>query len=118
MGLAWVTCACASDTIDVSGEWCGRAVDSAPECTGDEVGYLNLKQTGNQVSGRMCEAYEKDCNELQAGQVADEKFSFFYEFSEFRVDGAFDAHGDNILLGSLHSTKCGCDVPMTLSRVR
>lgn len=65
----------------------------------------------------MCEAYEKDCNDLQSGEVAGTRFSFFYEFDEFRVDGGFEAHGQNVLLGSLHSTKCGCDIQMTLSRV-
>ncbi len=112
-------CACANDdAIDVGGKWCGRAVASAAECVGgDEVGYLDLTQSGNQVSGRMCEAYEKDCNDLQAGAVSGSNFSFFYEFASYRVDGAFEAHGENIMLGSLHSTKCGCDIQMTLHRV-
>jgi hypothetical protein len=121
VGLAVLTCGCGGDSSDdslnVGGEWCGRAVATAAECVGDEVGYLRVSQTGAAVSGRMCEAYEKDCNELQAGEVAGTHFTFFYEFSEFRVDAAFDAQGKNALRGSFHSTKCGCDIPMTLNRV-
>ena len=118
LGLALVVCGCTDDdSIDVSGQWCGRAVANAAECAGDEVEYLVLAQSDNRVSGRICEAYEKDCNDLQGGEVAETHFGFFYEFSGYRVDGAFEAHGENILLGSLHSTKCGCDIPITFSRV-
>jgi len=118
MGLALIVCGCGDDdAIDVAGEWCGRAVATAAECVGDEVGYLKLAQSGSRVSGKMCEAYEKDCNDLQDGAVSEARFSFFYEFAGHRVDGAFEAHGDDRLLGSLHSTKCGCDIPTTLSRV-
>lgn len=118
MGLALIACSSSEDATDVGGAWCGRAVASAAECVGgDEVEYLVLTQSGDQVSGIICEKYEKDCNDLQGGLVAGSHFSFFYEFAGYRVDGAFEAHGHDTLIGSLHSTKCGCDIAKTLSRV-
>jgi hypothetical protein len=118
VGLALLVCGCGDDAPDVGGTWCGRAVATAAECVGgDEVEYLVLAQSGDRVSGRICEQYEKDCNDLQGGRLAESQLTFFYEFSDYRVDGAFKAHGSNTLVGNLHSTKCGCDTPKTLSRV-
>jgi hypothetical protein len=117
MGFALIACGCGDDAAEVGGAWCGRAVATAAECVGGEVQYLVLAQSGDRVSGRICEEYEKDCNDLQGGRVAGPNFSFFYEFASYRVDGTFEAHSSNFLFGSLHSTKCDCETPKTLSRV-
>jgi hypothetical protein len=118
LGLALIACGCGDDVTNVGGTWCGRAVATAEECVGGGEGeYMVLTQSDNRVSGRVCDEYENDCNQLQAGEVSETRLSLLYEFSGFRVVGVFDAEGPNTLVGSFHSTKCACDVQRTFSRV-
>jgi hypothetical protein len=103
-------------TPSVSGSWCGAVVATPAECKGDEVEYLELTQNGDAVTGRVCEAYEKDCYDVQAGAVQDGKLTLFYEFDGNRVDVALDV-GVNTLMGAFSSSKCACSLSFTLHRI-
>lgn len=109
---------CAGAEVELSGAWCGKQVATAAECVGDEVEYLELTQVADTVTGRVCEAYDKDCNDIQSGAVSDERFTFFYTFSSDRVDAAFDVVDTNLMQGSFFSTKCACNLPLTLHRIQ
>ncbi|HET9958454.1 MAG TPA: hypothetical protein VFQ61_28360 [Polyangiaceae bacterium] len=102
---------------DVTGKWCGATVASAAECQGDEVGYLDIVQTGDRVTGKACEAYEKDCMVLQDARVQGKELTFFYTFLEYRVDAKLAISRDT-LSGSYVSDKCNCEIPFTFNRVR
>jgi hypothetical protein len=111
-------CGCADgDEVELSGAWCGKQVATAAECVGDEVEYLELTQVADTVTGRVCEAYDKDCNDIQSGTVSDERFTFFYTFSTDRVDADLAVVDSNRMQGSFFSTKCGCDLPYTFYRI-
>lgn len=107
----------ASDLDDVSGKWCGKQVSAAADCVGDEVSYLELAQTGNVVTGVRCEAYQKDCYELQSGTYRDDQLTFFYTFDEYRVDGDFQRATNDTMSGALFSDKCACEIEQTLYRI-
>ena len=107
-----------SGLSDVSGAWCGANVATAVECVGDEVGYLELTQSGETVSGQSCEAFEHDCQAVQAGTFSGNHLSYFYTFDVYRVDASFDVASATTLHGTFHSDKCNCDQPLTLHRVK
>jgi hypothetical protein len=102
---------------DLTGNWCGAQVADPTACVGDEVGYLDLTQNGDTVTGRACEAFEKDCYELQSGVVSGDKFTFFYTFDTFRVDGDFTL-GVDALAGSYYSDKCTCQIALSFHRIK
>lgn len=118
--VATACCGCADgdDAVDVSGGWCGKQVATAAECSGDQVHYLALTQVADAVSGKACEAYDKDCYDIQSGTVSDQRLTFFYTFSGFRVDASLDVVDTNRLQGSFYSNKCGCSLPLTLHRIQ
>ncbi len=105
-----------SSSSNVSGRWCGAAVGTAAECVGDEVEYLELSQAGDTVTGVVCEAYGKECYDVQAGLAQAGKLTLFYTFSGERVDVALDV-GNATLAGTFTSTKCACSLPITLHRI-
>lgn len=104
---------------EVSGHWCGAQVATAAECIGDEVIYLNLGESGDLVTGQACEAYAMGCEDVQAGRVTGSQFTFYYTFGtpSERVDGTFTLQDPATLSGSYRSTKCNCDIPVTLHRL-
>jgi hypothetical protein len=117
--LGFLAFGCANDedgTGDVSGQWCGRDVASAEACVGDEVEYLDLVQSGSQVTGQICEAYEKDCSPIENGKLLGSKLTFGFDPED--VDGLadLDLSGD-VLQGTLHSDKCACELPFTFHRL-
>jgi hypothetical protein len=113
-------CGCSDgegDAVDVSGAWCGKQVATAAECVGDEVEYLELNQAANVVTGKVCEAYDNDCNDIQSGTVAEERLDFFYTFSGFRVDATLDILDASTMRGSFTSNKCACSIALTMHRL-
>jgi hypothetical protein len=104
--------------VELSGAWCGKQVATAAECVGHEVEYLELTQVADTVTGRVCEAYDKDCNDIQSGTVSDERLTFFYTFSSDRVDAALAVVDTNRMQGSFFSTKCSCSLPLTFYRIQ
>ncbi len=117
--LVCAVCAGCSDPadVDVTGSWCGRPASSREQCQGDEVEYLDLVQSGQSVSGRICEAYDKDCQVIQSGAIENGRLSFFYEFGGYRGDASFETDGDNTLRGAIRSSKCNCSVALSMQRV-
>jgi hypothetical protein len=100
----------------VAGSWCGREVSTPEECLGREVEYLELSQSGSQVTGQICEAYEKDCAPIEDGRFSGGKLTFSY--SPVYVGGLanLELSGD-VLQGTLHSDKCACETPFTFHRL-
>lgn len=93
-------------------------VGSAAECIGDEVLFVELSDDAGLLSGKACEAYAKECYELVDATVQGRHVVFAYEFSGYRVDADFELSADgSTLSGAYASTKCGCEVPVTLHRV-
>jgi hypothetical protein len=99
----------------VTGQWCGRQVARAEDCTGDEVFFLDLIQSGQSVTGQYCEAYAHDCYGLQSGKFTDDRLTFFYTFDVNRVDVNLEAAGDT-LIGTFTTTNASA--PVILYRVR
>jgi hypothetical protein len=54
-----------SSFADITGVWCGKAVEKQEYCKGDEAGFLNVKQVGVGLSGEYCEAYQHDCLQIK-----------------------------------------------------
>ena len=105
-------------TADVSGSWCGKKVSAAADCLGDEVEYLELTQAASgAVTGLSCEAFGKDCYDVQSGNYADGRLTYYYTFSSFRVDVDFTSSERDTLTGTFHSNKCGCEVPFVVYRI-
>jgi hypothetical protein len=106
---------------DVAGAWCGMDVAAAPSCLGDEVIYAELMQFGGgAVTGMSCDEYNggSGCYQLQGGVITNHLLTFFYTFGVNRVDARLTLSEDQqVLAGVYTSTKCVCDVPVTLHRV-
>lgn len=99
----------------IGGSYCGKVVTSASACTGDEVGYLVILQ-GATITGKACEAYEKECYDLQGATLAGTKLTFFYTFGADRVDCDLTA-SNRKLDGTCRSTKApGMIIPKTYTR--
>jgi hypothetical protein len=111
---------CGSD--DVTGTWCGKEVDSAEQCTGDDAHWVTLDQSGNDVTGTWCEtAVSKDCVDvtgarLEGDQLTIPKLGKDQRTLEMTLDG-------DVLEGVLHgcstcdTEKCMCELAITLHRV-
>jgi len=105
-------------TADVTGKWCGKKVSVAADCTGDEVEYLELMQAASGVvTGVNCEAFSKDCYEVQSGNYASGRLTYYYTFDSNRVDGDFTSSEEDTLTGALSSEKCNCQAPITFYRI-
>jgi hypothetical protein len=103
---------------DVSGAWCGLQVATAAECVGDEVVYAEFAQSGTTVTGQSCERYLTACYPIENGSVTGTMLAFDYTFSSDRVDAKLTLSSDGkTLTGTYTSTKCVCDVPVTLHRL-
>jgi hypothetical protein len=100
----------------VNGHWCGKDVDDESACEGDEVGYTELDESGTEVTGQFCEAIDTDCYDLHDGRFDGKNLTFQYSFSGNTVTGEFTLE-DDTLKGTLHSTKCDCEVSRTLHRL-
>ena len=108
----------AGATADVTGSWCGKKVSAAADCLGDEIEYLELTQAvSGVVTGVSCEAFGKDCYDVQSGNYASGRLTYYYTFSSYRVDADFTSTDQNTLTGVFHSDKCGCEVPLILYRI-
>ncbi len=103
-------------TEDVTGHWCGRAVDSDAACTGDEVGLLLLAQDGAGLDGQACEAHEHDCHLLEKGTVDGRHVTFHYSFKNGYVDAKLSVEGD-VMTGTFFASKCKCDIRRTFYRI-
>jgi hypothetical protein len=103
---------------DVSGAWCGLPVTTAEACVGDEVIYAELGQAGSTVTGQSCEYYLGACYPIENGSLMATTLVFDYTFSPDRVDASLILSADGqTLTGTYASTKCSCDVPVTLHRL-
>ena len=101
---------------DLSGKWCGRPVETASQCVGDEVGYLELRREGDLLSGKACEGHEHDCSLLTSGSVKDHEVSLQYSFTGGTVRGTLTHEGE-ILAGKMFASKCNCEVPVVYHAV-
>ena len=111
--------ACSSEEVttgSVAGSWCGREVSTREECQGDEVEYLELSQRGSQVTGEICEAYEKDCAPIEDGNLSGRKLTFGFDPRDVGGLANLELSGD-VLQGTLHSDKCACELPYTFHRL-
>lgn len=105
---------------DVTGAWCGKDVATDGECLGDAAIYLRLTQSGTAVAGTYCEDYAAtDCYTLDGGAIAGSALTFGYELPPTdSVDAAFTLAGDGkTMTGTMTSTKCDCDLAVTLHRL-
>lgn len=100
----------------VAGSWCGREVSTPEECQGDEVEYLELSQSGAQVTGQICEAYGKDCAPVEDGKLSGSTLTFGFSPEEVGGLANLELSGD-VLQGTLHSGKCACELPFTFHRL-
>lgn len=116
LGVVVASCAGEVGSADVTGNWCGRDVAAKEQCQGDEVEYLELVQSGSSVTGRICEAYDKDCAPIDGGSLDGDKLTFTY--SPRTVGGKVNLvlRGDT-LVGAIHSDKCACELPFTFHRL-
>jgi hypothetical protein len=107
-----------SSAGDVTGAWCGIDVATASACVGDEVVYAELAQTGTAVTGRACEYYLAGCYTIENGAFTNGELVFDYVFAPDRVDATLTLASDGgTLTGKYTSTKCTCDLPVTLHRL-
>jgi hypothetical protein len=103
---------------DVTGAWCGLDVTTAAACVGNEPIYAEFAQAGTTVTGQSCERYMAGCYAIENGSFVGEALSFDYTFSPDRVDASLILSADGqALAGTYASTKCSCDVPVTLHRL-
>ena len=102
---------------DVGGHWCGAEVDSDEQCLGDEVHFLELSQSGDEVTGVWCEEYRRECYPIENGQMDGDSFTARYSFSSGYVEASLTLDGD-ILEGTIFASKCSCDLPTTLHRIQ
>jgi hypothetical protein len=116
LGLCFAVACSDGASEDVTGNWCGADVATKEQCQGDEVEYLALSQSGSGVTGVICEAYDKDCAPIDDGKLEGGTLTFTY--SPQYVGGKADLKltGDT-LVGSIHTDKCGCDIPLTFHRL-
>ncbi len=102
----------------VSGAWCDVGATTAAACAGDDVFYLELTQAGTTVTGSLCEGLGHDCVTVDNGSFFDNELTFDCTFTEGSVDATLTLAGDSRQLsGKLASTKCACDIPLTLHRL-
>ena len=113
-----MACSDADETAagSVAGSWCGRDVSAPEQCVGDEVEYLELAQSGSQVTGQICEAYGKDCAPIEAGKLSGTKLTFGFDPEDVGGLADLELSGD-VLQGTLHSDKCACELPFTFHRL-
>jgi hypothetical protein len=104
----------------VTGAWCGLQVTTAAAClnsTNDAI-YAEFAQSGTTVTGQSCEYYLAGCYTIENGSLMGTNFVFDYTFSPYRVDANLTLSADGQTLpGTYASTKCSCDVPVTLHRL-
>lgn len=98
---------------DVTGQWCGKQVTDIASCKGDEVGFLDLKATGDAVTGEFCEAPKKDCMPLEASTFKSGTLSMSYKFKGGSGSGSFQLGPDGTLSGDLKATKGKKDSKVT-----
>ena len=110
-----------SSFADITGVWCGKAVEKQEYCKGDDLGFLNVKQVGVGLSGEYCEAYQHDCYQIRGGEVSDKNVKFsiiFHEKGLQKVNFNLRLLDDNYLKGTLFSSKCNCDFPASFFRIK
>lgn len=98
---------------DLRGSYCGRLVDAAPKCTGDDVFYARILSSGTLVAGEFCEAFAKDCMALENGTVDGNAFRFEVTPSGGNhVNCALTITHEKALVGSCAAA--GDTIPLTL----
>lgn len=105
---------------EVTGNWCGREVPTAEDCDGDELWYMELRQSNSIVTGRYCEDFNHDCSPIQEGHFSRNRLTFFYTFRsggrDNRVDADFElSNGGNVLSGELSDATH--NLPVTLYKI-
>jgi len=102
----------AGATADVTGSWCGKKVSAAADCSGDEVEYLELTQAvSGVVTGVSCEAFGKDCYDVQSGNYASGRLTYYYTFSSYRVDADFTSTDHALTDGITFATQTCSQFP-------
>ena len=120
VGACWgclaLACSGSEKAGSVAGSWCGREVSTPEQCQGGEVEYLELSQNGSQVTGQICEAYDKDCAPIEHGKLSGNKLTFGFDPEDVGGLANLELSGD-VLQGTLHSDKCACELPFTFHRL-
>jgi hypothetical protein len=101
----------------VAGAWCGVPVQTAADCVGDEVLFVELAQSGNVVTGQSCEAYQKGCYQILQGGLVGNQLTYSYVFITYQVDLDLVVSGPTELTGTIFSSKCSCTLPITLHKI-
>ncbi len=108
-------------TAAITGHWCGKDVPDAAKCTGDDVMYLDLKGTGDVVTGEICEAYGKDCTPLKVGSFKGNALALEFAFKRGSAGtGSFVLESDGVLSGGFRAArgKAVVETSMKLFRVK
>jgi len=114
VGIMLLLASCGGETskadVNVSGNWGGNA--------GGEGSYLELQQSGSVVTGQACESPGQDCYAIKDGKVSGDTLTFSYEFDTYKVTATLTLSADGkTLSGNYHSTKCNCDVAISLAKL-
>ena len=109
----------------LTGAWCGLQVTTAADCVGNnDAVYAEFAQTGTTVTGQSCEYYLARLSSLTSienvvpSPVGQRPDLLDYTFSPDSVHASLTLSADGqTLSGTYASTKCSCDVPVTLHRL-
>jgi hypothetical protein len=107
---------------DISGQWCGKQVTDAASCKGDDVFFADLKMSGENVTGEMCEAYKKDCYPLDPSTFKSNTFTLAYKFKQgtqqHSVTGSLQLGADGTLAGDFKTTKSKKTITKKLYKIK
>ncbi len=95
----------AAPAADISGQWCGKQVADVASCKGDEVGFLDIKTSGETVTGEFCERPKKDCMPLEASTFKGGTMAMSFKFKGGSGTGSFQLGADGVLSGDVIATK-------------
>jgi len=102
-------CGGESGNAEVGGNWVGGG--------SGESTYLELQQSGSAVTGQACERPGHDCYPIKDGKLSGQSLTFCYEFDTHKVTATLTLSVDGkTLTGSYHSTKCNCDLAVSLTK--
>jgi hypothetical protein len=86
-------------------------------CQSEQAPYLELAQSGTELTGQICDSYLQNCAPLENGSATAVQLTFGFD-----PDGvgrsATLAITDDTLVGTIHGNKCVCEWPITFYRLR
>jgi hypothetical protein len=114
--LASACSAPSTSPVGFAGQWCGVVVTRPQLCRGDSIQYAEFSTSGAAVTGRMCEAFDKECYNLLEGSLSGSELTFYYTSGPDRVDAILTLSGD-VLEGQSLSTKTSIPIVIKLHRI-